>query len=151
MRARALVPLPAQPDGVPWPTDEWARAEPVDAVAGALGGLLDEITSDTSRYGTTFAVAVAHRGRLVAERYGGELEHWDRPNEPVGPDTPLLSWSMAKSMLHAAVGILVGDGRLRLDQPVLAEITLDELLAMRDGLDFVEDYVDAGRSDVIDM
>jgi CubicO group peptidase (beta-lactamase class C family) len=30
-------------------------------------------------------------------------------------------------------------------------ITLEHLLAMRDGLDFVEDYVDAGRSDVIEM
>ena len=162
MRARALVPLPAQPDGVPWPTDEWARAEPVDAVAGALGGLLDEITSDTSRYGTTFAVAVAHRGRLIAERYGGELEHWDRPHEPVRPDTPLLSWSMAKSMLHAVVGTLVGEGRLSLDGPAPVPewadpddprhaITLDHLLAMRDGLDFSEVYDDTGRSDVIEM
>ena len=51
-----------------------------------------------------------HRGRLVAERYAGVIEHWDRADEPVGPGTALLSWSMAKSMLHAAVGILVGEG-----------------------------------------
>jgi CubicO group peptidase (beta-lactamase class C family) len=69
---------------------------------------------------------------------------------------------MAKSMLHAAVGILVGEGRLRLDAPAPVPqwrepndprrvITLQQLLEMRDGLDFVEDYVDARASDVIEM
>jgi CubicO group peptidase (beta-lactamase class C family) len=162
MRDRPLVALPVQPDGVPWPTDEWPRAEPVDTVAHALDGLLDDITEDTSRYGTTFAVAVVHRGRLIAERYGGQLEHWDRPHEPVGPGTRLLSWSMAKSMLHAVVGMLVGEGRLALDAPAPVPewadpadprhaITLENLLTMRDGLAYREDYDDAGASDVIEM
>jgi CubicO group peptidase (beta-lactamase class C family) len=79
---------------------------------------------------------------------------------PVHADTPLLSWSMAKSMLHAAVGILVGDGRLDVDAKDLvpewrdderAGITLPDLLAMRDGLAWNEDYVDAGGSQVIEM
>ena len=36
-------------------------------------------------------------------------------------DTPLISWSMAKSMLHAVVGTLVLDGRLSLeDRPPVA-------------------------------
>lgn len=162
MRHRDLVPLPAQPDGVPWPTDEWPVAEPVDAVARPLHDLLDDITTDTVRYGTTFAVGVVHRGRLIAERYGGQLEHWDRPHEPVEATTPLLSWSMAKSMLHAVVGMLVDEGRLALDQPPpvpewadpgdpRAAITLEHLLAMRDGLAFSEVYDDTGTSDVIDM
>jgi CubicO group peptidase (beta-lactamase class C family) len=162
MRDRPLVALPAQPDGVPWPTGEWPRAEPVDAVAHALDGLLDDITADTSRYGTTYAVAVVHRGRLIAERYGGQLEHWDRPHEPVGPATRLLSWSMAKSMLHAVVGMLVDEGRLALDAPAPVPewadptdprhaITLEHLLTMRDGLAYREDYDDAGASDVIEM
>ena len=49
---------------------------------------------------------------------------------------------MAKSVLHAAVGVLVGEGRLRLDEPAgrpgwdddRSAITLDHLLQMRDGL-----------------
>jgi len=162
MRDRPLVPLPAQPDGVPWPTDEWPRADPVDAVAGPLAHLLDGITTDTARYGTTFAVAVVHRGRLLAERYGGQLEHWDRAHEVVGPSTPLLSWSMAKSMLHAVVGMLVAERRLALDDPAPVPewadpadprrgVTLEHLLAMRDGLAWREDYDDAGASDVIEM
>ena len=105
---------------------------------------------------------VVHGGRVVAERYHGALEHFDRPPTPVTAATPLLSWSMAKSMLHAVVGLLVGDGRLDLDGPAAVPewadpadprhaITLRDLLAMRDGLDFVEDYVDDRVSDVIQM
>jgi CubicO group peptidase (beta-lactamase class C family) len=162
MRARALVPLPPQPAGVPWPTDGWPRAEPPTEVAPALTALLDDVTTDAERYGTTFAVAVVHRGRLLAERYGGELEHWDRPNEPVEPLTRLLSWSMAKSILHSLVGMLVADGRLAPDAPApvpewkgggdpRGAITLEHLLEMRDGLAFSEVYDDAGSSDVIEM
>ncbi len=92
----------------------------------------------------------------------GALEHFDRPPTPVTETTPLLSWSMAKSMLHAVVGLLVGDGRLDLDAPADVPewsdpgdprhaITLRQLLAMRDGLDWVEDYVDDRVSDVIQM
>ena len=162
MRTRDLVPLPPQPDGVPWPTDEWPEAEAPVSVAGPLAALLDDITSDTERYGTTYAVAVVQGSRLLAQRYGGKLEHWDRPHEPVEPSTRLLSWSMAKSMLHAVVGMLVAEGRLSLDGPapvpVWADpgderhaITLDHMLAMRDGLAFSEVYDDTGQSDVIEM
>jgi CubicO group peptidase (beta-lactamase class C family) len=101
-------------------------------------------------------------GRLLTEAYAGQLDHWDRDPEPVDATTPLLSWSMAKSILHAAVGILVRQDRLDPDARVpVAEwqaagderkaITLRQLLEMRDGLDFVEDYVDDGVSDVIEM
>ena len=69
---------------------------------------------------------------------------------------------MAKSMLHAVVGLLVKDGRLDLDAPADVPewsapgdprhaITVRHLLAMRDGLDFAEDYVDDRTSDVIAM
>ena len=152
---RSLRPLPSQPSDVPWPTDAWPVGEPPDGVRGVV----DEMFDDVERYGTTYAVVVVQGGRLLLERYGGELPHFDRPPEPVEPDTPLLSWSMAKSVLHAAVGVLVGEGRLALDAPPgvpgwtdeRAAITLDELLQMRDGLRWAEDYVDARVSDVIEM
>ena len=159
LAARPLVELPAQPTGVPWPVDEW----PQDALPhrSAVEPLIDEMFGG-GPFGVTYAVVVVQRGRLVFERYAGELEHWDRPNERVDASTRLLSWSMAKSMLHAVVGLLVGDGRLsvsdRADVPEWSApgdprgaIRLDDLLAMRDGLDFTEDYVDAGVSDVIEM
>ena len=151
----ALHPLPAQPAGVPWPTDAWPTGSP----SARLEAVVDEVFADDARFGTTYAVAVVQGGRLLLERYGGALPHFDRPPEPVQPDTPLLSWSMAKSVLHAAVGVLVGEGRLRLDEPPRvprwdderSTITLDQLLQMRDGLAWNEDYVDAGVSNVIEM
>ncbi|MEY2460461.1 MAG: hypothetical protein QOG30_2291 [Acidimicrobiaceae bacterium] len=158
----SLVPLPSQPDEVPWPTpdpDGW----PLGASSAGLDNLVDELITDTERYGTTYAVLVIQGGRLLVERYGGEIPHFDVPPEPVLSTTQLLSWSMSKSILHSAVGVLVGEQKLDLAAPASvpawrvdpndprASITLDHLLAMRDGLAFNEDYVDAGVSDVIEM
>jgi CubicO group peptidase (beta-lactamase class C family) len=145
---------------VPFPGADWPRGELPGGVD--LGPVLDRAFDVRGPLATTLAVVVVHRGRLVLERYQGSLPHFDRPPEPVGPDTPLLSWSMAKSMLHATVGLLVGDGRLDPAAPAAvpewgapddprAAITLADLLAMRDGLDFAEDYVDGETSDVIAM
>jgi CubicO group peptidase (beta-lactamase class C family) len=155
-----LVALPSQPDDVPWPTGAWPTG-PLPH-PGDVEALVDDMMGNHSRYGTTYAVVIVKSGRLVAERYGGEIPHWDRSDEPVTPDTPLLSWSIAKSVLHAAIGILVRDGRVDLEAPVPVPawsgdddprraITLEDLLAMRDGLGFTEDYVDDRVSDVIDM
>jgi CubicO group peptidase (beta-lactamase class C family) len=156
----SLVALPSQPAGVDWPTEDWPEGALPAGVD--LTRLLDEVFDDDGPLAQTFAVLVVHRGRIVAERYQGALDHFDRPPTPVSAETPLLSWSMAKSVLHAVVGLLVGDGRLDLDAPAAVPewadradprhaITLRQLLAMRDGLDFVEDYVDGGVSDVIEM
>ena len=112
--------------------------------------LVDAMFEQPAEFGTTYAAVVLRSGEIVAERYGGALPHFDRPDEPVGSDTPLLTWSVAKSVLHAAVGVLVGDGRLAVDAPVgapewatagdrRAVITVEHLLAMRDGLAFTED------------
>jgi CubicO group peptidase (beta-lactamase class C family) len=167
----ALPPLPEQPRDVAWPsatagpivdrrTDDWPTGDPPDGVD--IEPLLDAVIDDTDRFGRTYAVVVVHQGRIVAERYHGTLEHRDRPAEAIGAETPLLSWSMAKSILHAAVGTLVRDDVLELDEPAAvpewhapddprASITLRHLLEMRDGLAFVEDYVEGHGSDVIDM
>jgi CubicO group peptidase (beta-lactamase class C family) len=153
-----LVALPPQPDGVDWPTRRWEQGAAPAAVG--LDALVDEMFTDTARFATTYALVVVHHGVIVAERYEGALPNWVGDPIPVEADTPLLSWSMAKSMLHAAVGILVGDGRLALDAAGLvpewrdderAAITLPDLLAMRDGLAWNEDYVEAGGSQVIEM
>jgi CubicO group peptidase (beta-lactamase class C family) len=153
-------PLPAQADGVPWPTVEWPTGplpEPVD-----LEPLIGEAFDPDGPLHQTYAVVIVHRGRLVFERYGGLLPQWDKPGKPVVTETPLLSWSVAKSMLHAVVGMLVADGRLAPDLPAAvphwreegdprAAITLQHLLDMRDGLDFAEDYEDPDTSDVLQM
>jgi CubicO group peptidase (beta-lactamase class C family) len=151
---RPLVPLPPQHDDVPWPDTEWPEGSAPARVRDRLDALLDEVMADDGPLATTHAAVVVHRGRLVAERY--------RSAEEVDESTTLISWSMAKSMLHAVVGILSRDGRLDLAaRPPVPEwnaagdprsaITFEHLLTMRDGLDFVEDYVDDQISDVIKM
>ncbi len=158
-----LPPLPAQPEGTPWPAPGnagWPEGPLPDAVD--LEPLLARAFDDAGPLARTYAVVVVHRGRVVAERYQGAIEHWDGDPEPVGPETRLLSWSMAKSFLHAVVGLLVAEGRLDPAAPAPVPewsgpgdprraVTLEHLLAMRDGLDFLEDYVDGERSDVIEM
>ncbi|MDZ7676776.1 MAG: serine hydrolase [Acidimicrobiales bacterium] len=145
---------------MPWPTDAWPEGPVPDGVR--LGDLLDRVMDPDRDLARTRAVVVVHRGRLVAERYGDRTDAWGAvTGDPVDADTPLISWSMAKSMLHAVVGMLVDEGRLDLDAPApvaawhddeRSAITLRHLLRMRDGLDFVEDYdPDSGRSDVIEM
>lgn len=104
--------------------------------------------------GQTLAIVVVHRGKVVAEQYGPET----------GPDTTLTSWSMAKSITHALIGLLVRDfgldvaapadvPRWQSDDDTRAGITLDHLLHMRSGLRFIEDYVhaDAHVPNVIEM
>ena len=152
----SVVPGAApQPDGVPWPTKEWDHEVASDATVSAAEAAFDDPTLETSN-----AVIVVHRGKIIYEHYAGAKEHFDRPPEPILDHTTLTSWSMAKSILHFLVGILVDEGRLdpAAPAPVAAwahderrAITLGDLLAMRDGLHYVEDYVDGERSDVIEM
>lgn len=148
-----MIALPPQPDGVEWPTSTW----PVGPSIPALDAIVAEGFEDPALV-EALAIVVVQGGRIVAERYDGTLPRFDGPPITVGPATPLLSWSMAKSMLHAVVGMLVAEERLALDAPApvpgwtddRSRITLRHLLQMRDGLAFVEDYVD-GHSDVIEM
>jgi CubicO group peptidase (beta-lactamase class C family) len=135
----------------PWPRDDWDRADLSDAVdADRLDRHIDRCVHDADEFGMTLALVVVHGGRIVRERYGPETD----------AGTTLISWSMAKSITHALVGLLVEDGRLELSAPApigawsydeRAEITLQQLLEMSSGLEFVEDYVDAGVSHVIEM
>ena len=111
---RPRVALPAQPDGVPWPRGTWPAAL---LPPGVLDALIEEMFDDSGPLATTYALVVVQGGRLCFERYAGALPHFDRPPEPVTAETRLLSWSMAKSMLHAVVGMLVDEGRLRPEEP----------------------------------
>lgn len=100
----------------------------------------------------TNALVASLDGEIVFERYG----------DGFGPESTFLSWSMAKSVTSALCGVLIADGRLSLDMraPVAEwadgddprhEITLRQLLQMRSGLAWNEDYVDDSVSDVIEM
>ena len=149
----------AQKSDVAWPTNEWPRG--ACANQGELDAVVDEMFSDEN-LAITNAVVVVQGGKVLCERYGGEQFHFDRPAEPITAESQLLSWSMAKSILHMIVGTLVDEGRLKPDQlaPVpewsdesdpRRQICVRDLLAMRDGLAFVEEYQIGQTSHVLDM
>lgn len=90
-------------------------------------------------YLKTDAILVIHRDSILLESY----------TDGIDKDTPLLGWSMTKSIMNALVGILIKNNQLSLDQDHLFEeweaddrstITLKHLLNMTSGLDWEEDY-----------
>ena len=170
--ATRLPRLPPQPPGVAWPTATWEVAPATtDVDADRIGRLADVAMAEgAAPLGRTRALLVVHRGRIALERYAGTLED----GQEVGPATTLPSWSVAKSILHAVVGLLVGDGRLHPDDRLVdvapgavptwaadptdprRAITVDHLLHFRAGLAWSEVYpatgADAGEpSDVVEM
>jgi CubicO group peptidase (beta-lactamase class C family) len=147
------------PPGVAWPTVSWPRGTHPNQAA--LETVVDRAFSE-DELATTNAVVVIQGGRVLVEQYGGVQEFFDRPSEPITASSHLLSWSMAKSMLHMIIGTLVDEGRLdpdaRASVPEWSDeadprhaIRLRDLLAMRDGLAFVEVYQIGETSHVIEM
>lgn len=140
-RDQSAPPAPGpSTSAAPWP--DGSGAGPVnDAARKVLGD--DSLAGPGMR-----AIVVIKDGHLVAERYGTGF----------GPKTPLLGWSMTKSVTAALVGTVIADGKLALDQDKLlpqwaqdgrAKITVADLLSMSSGLRFNEDYGDV--SDVTRM
>ena len=113
----------------------------MEELEGLVGRAFD---TEDHLLGDTHALLAVQHGETVFERYG----------EGIDAETTLPSWSMAKSMLHAVVGMLVLDGAMKLDDAVVdghPDITVDHLLHMASGLEFREDYVNADASDVVTM
>lgn len=131
----AVVPSAAAPDtDALWPQGE--RVEP--SQSPELAKLLDDpaLAGEGMR-----AIVVVKNGRIVGERYGAGFS----------AATPLLGWSMTKTVNAAIIGTLVKDGRMALDRKGLfapwqadgrAAISLADLMAMASGLEFNEDYGD---------
>lgn len=125
----------------PWPHGAADPPPAPAAIEAALDRAFAEPDPTRQRVRNTTAVVIAQDGRLVAERY--------RPG--YSKATPMLSWSMAKSVTAALVAIEIGDGRLALHErapvPEWSDpkdprhaITLDHLLRMSSGLAFDETY-----------
>lgn len=149
-----MIPLPAQPHDVGWPTLAWSTGPLLSGSSDRLDDVLDQAfaVNPNADLALSLAFVAVQGGRIVAERYGPTSE----------AHTRLISWSTAKSVTQAALGIAVRDGLIDLDAvPVAPEwadpadprhdITLSDLLAMRSGLEFNEDYVDATGSHCLEM
>ncbi len=122
--------------------------------------VVDELFARPATTGTSLAFLALRGGEIIAQRYGRRPANDFQEAEDITAGSTLLSWSMAKSVTHAAVGVLVGDGSLDPGAPApvpewvgtdKAAITLLQLLEMRSGLRFVEDYVDGETSNCLEM
>lgn len=119
---------------------------------GAARAAVDRLFSDSTAMGETRAVIILRDGQPVYEAYG----------DGFGPDSRLISWSIAKSISAVLIGMLVSDGRLILDDPVpvpdwqrpgdpRGAITLRHLLTMSSGLEHVEGGDPIWQADTVRM
>ena len=109
-------------------------------VVNANDTRLDLLLSDGDLVGPAMrALVVVHNGRIIAERYG----------DGFGPTTPLIGWSMTKTINAAIVGRLMLDNKIAFDDAALlpqwqggdhSRIKLSDLLGMESGLAFNESY-----------
>ncbi|MBZ9916895.1 beta-lactamase family protein [Mesorhizobium sp. BR1-1-12] len=128
-----VEPSAARQDAL-WPEGERVEASQNSEVA--------KIVDDAAMTGAGMrAVVVVKNGRVVAERYG----------EGFSARTPLLGWSMTKTVNAAIVGTLVKNGKMAMTNQGLfapwkadgrAAISLADMMAMSSGLEFNEDYGD---------
>lgn len=128
-----LPPDDRQPPLLP----EIAGSAVVSPQSPELSAALDHAFAEpiSPPFRRTRAIVVMKSGRIIAERYA----------DGIGPETPLLGFSMTKSVISALTGILVRQGRLKLDGPAPVAawanpddprhaITVDQLLRHTAGL-----------------
>ena len=121
------------PASAPSADSAWPEGRTVVTTAA-----LDRLLADDALAGPGMrGIVVVHDGRIVAERYAAGFS----------AATPLLGWSMTKSVVAGLVGLLLKDGTLTLEQfagwPAgddRARIRIADLLAMSSGLRFNEAY-----------
>jgi CubicO group peptidase (beta-lactamase class C family) len=128
------------PEAVASASEAAANAFWPDGNAIETDATLDRVLDDDTLAGPGMrAIVVVKRGRIVAERYAAGFSS----------TTPLLGWSMTKSVLAGLVGVLIKEGRLTLDQTAgwlvmggggREHIRIADLLAMSSGLRFNEEY-----------
>lgn len=129
----------------PAPVERELSEEAIAAVSGEPGAPTRQLARQVDDLfaledlGETRAAVVIHNGAIAAERYAPGYN----------AETRFVSWSMAKTITAAMIGMLVADGKLRLDDspPIpewqrpgdpRGEITVRQLLQMRSGLRHTE-------------
>ena len=150
----ALISCTAQKAPPAPPLSPAALGAVIDAPGVSREALARAVDSLFSADGTaeTRAVLVLHNGRIVAERYGPGYHQ----------NTRFISWSMAKTVTGVMIGMLVADGRLRLDEgvPIPAwqrpgdprgVITLRQLMQMSAGLKHAEESDPPYEADTVRM
>ena len=109
----------------------------VEAADPGLKAALDAAFLETQHppHANTKAIVIVHNGRVIAERYA----------EGYGVNTPILGFSMTKSVVNALIGILVRERKLAVDAPAPVaawsgsadprrSVTVEQLMRMTSGL-----------------
>ncbi|MFK0684947.1 serine hydrolase [Ochrobactrum sp. BD67] len=119
------------------PTGPQVPAEPLQVQADPA---VQAVIEDQALAGPGMrAIAVIRDGKLIAENYGAGFS----------ADTPLLGWSMTKSVMATLIGMRIAEGRMAMESTGLlpewksddrTKISLANLMAMASGLRFDEDY-----------
>ena len=132
---------PAQ-DTIPWPVGDlyaFTTAKNIDrhGIDKVVEAAFQEQDHENPIH--THGVVVVYNGKIVSERYAaGFNQH-----------SIMTGWSMTKSITNALIGVLVRQGKLRLEDPApVAEwmnderknITLNHLLQASSGLAWSESY-----------
>jgi CubicO group peptidase (beta-lactamase class C family) len=126
--------------------------QPLPALPAAIRARADALFTDADDVGQTRALYIMRDGEPIYERYAAGF----------GPESKLISWSMAKSITAVLTGFLVADGQLSLDGPAPVEawqrsgdprgaITLRHLLHMSSGLEHVENGDPVWQGDTVTM
>jgi CubicO group peptidase (beta-lactamase class C family) len=137
-----LSPPPVNQDTLDWPYgNQVSDSVQADINLTQINKTLDEAFSEPGpdKLRRTRAVVVVYDGNIIAERYA----------EGFNEKSKLIGWSMTKSITNALVGILVKQGKLKLEEPALVKpwgsddrkaITLNDLMHASSGLDWEENY-----------
>jgi len=118
----------------------WPAGRSVTTHRPAMQALLEELVAGDNAQGlNTRALLVVHRGEIVGEAYAQDAD----------ARTPLLGWSMAKSLTAVMLGNLEMRGLLDAEavapfpewaRDERAAIRIADMLTMTDGLAFSEEY-----------
>ena len=132
-------------DTIKWPLGDIFPDEENGIDSKILVDVTNRLITENAYNGNAYAFMVVHKGIPVAEAYKPQFNK----------NTRFLSWSMAKSITNALVGVLVKQGKLDINQPAgpdewkgdeRNEITWNNLMQMQSGLKWNEEY--GNRSDV---
>ncbi|MCK4879294.1 MAG: serine hydrolase [Bacteroidales bacterium] len=129
-------------DTIPWPLgDVMPESLPAGVDYPKLESILDEAIDHPGEepFKKTLGVAVVYDNQLIGENYMEGYDGW----------TKFHGWSMTKSVTGAMAGALVQEGRMDIKastgipewaDDARKDITLENILHMSSGLEWVENY-----------
>ncbi len=137
-----LASAPAPQDSLAWPM---GNLKPDSVIAGidydtlntAINNAFIDVDAESKVY--TNGVVVVYNGMIIGEKYAEGFDY----------NSKMMGWSMAKSVTNAIIGILVNEGKLKVNAPApiaswqqdeRRHITLNNLLQASSGLEWSESY-----------